>query len=66
MSKDPVCGMEVNPEEAAGTVEYKGETYYFCAPGCKNAFEKNPEQFLSSADADSHDHEHGHQGHHHH
>ncbi len=63
MIKDPVCGMEVKPSEAAGTVEYNGETYYFCAPGCKKAFEKDPEQFLSSSD-DSHDaHEHGH--HHH-
>jgi len=63
MAKDPVCGMEVKPEESAGTVEYNGETYYFCAPGCKGAFEKNPEQFLSPAD-DSHDHSQP--GHHHH
>ncbi|RME58905.1 YHS domain-containing protein, partial [Candidatus Parcubacteria bacterium] len=28
MAKDPVCGMEVNPDSAAGSVTYKGETYY--------------------------------------
>lgn len=45
MAKDPVCGMEVKEAGAAKTV-YKGKTYYFCAPTCKWAFEKNPEQFL--------------------
>lgn len=45
MAKDPVCGMEVNPEEAAAEAEHGGKTYYFCAPGCKNKFEKNPEDY---------------------
>ncbi len=45
MEKDPVCGMDVDPENAAAQVEYKGKTYYFCAPGCKNAFEKEPEKY---------------------
>lgn len=44
---DPVCGMKVNPKKAAATSEYKGETYYFCAVGCKEAFDKEPEKFLS-------------------
>ena len=39
---DPVCGMTVNPETAAGQTEYQGKTYYFCSPGCKVAFEKEP------------------------
>jgi len=26
--------------------EYKGETYYFCSPGCKKAFEENPEEYI--------------------
>ncbi len=65
MAKDPVCGMEVKPSEAAGTVEYNSETYYFCAPGCKNAFEKNPEQFLTSDDASHDAHNHEQHGHHH-
>ena len=46
MAKDPVCGMEVDPKEAAGKSEYKGETYYFCGPGCKRDFDKSPEKFL--------------------
>jgi len=52
MSKDPVCGMNVNPRNAAGKSEYKGQTYYFCCPGCKASFDKDPEKYLSS------DHEH--------
>ncbi len=45
--KDPVCGMSVTPESAAGKVEYKGTTYYFCSPGCKRSFEKEPEKYLA-------------------
>jgi Cu+-exporting ATPase len=28
---DPVCGMDIDPATAAGTSEYKGQTYYFCS-----------------------------------
>ena len=52
---DPVCHMEVDTETAEWTSEYKGQTYYFCAPGCKASFEKDPEKYLS----DDHDHAHG-------
>jgi YHS domain-containing protein len=45
--KDPVCGMDVTPETAAGKVEYKGKTYYFCSPGCRRSFEKEPEKYLA-------------------
>ena len=56
METDPVCGMKVDPKSAAATHEYEGKTYYFCAPGCKAAFAKDPEKYLG--------HEHG--GHEHH
>jgi len=46
MAKDLVCGMEVDEEEAPAKTEYKGQTYYFCAPGCKVAFERDPEKYL--------------------
>jgi YHS domain-containing protein len=44
-AKDPICGMTVDTAEAkaAGrTSTYEGRTYYFCAPGCKEAFDKDP------------------------
>lgn len=45
MAKDPVCGMEVDESTELKT-EYKDKTYCFCAPGCKAAFEENPEKYL--------------------
>lgn len=46
MAKDPVCGMEVDPSTAQQKTEYQGQTYYFCAPGCKRAFESEPRKYL--------------------
>ena len=48
-AKDPVCGMEVDVEKAAGISVYSGQAYYFCAPGCKQAFDANPEKYLRAA-----------------
>ncbi|MBW7883018.1 MAG: YHS domain-containing protein [Caldilineaceae bacterium] len=47
--KDPVCGMMVDTETTQLKSEYKGKTYYFCAPGCKTAFDKRPEAYLTSS-----------------
>jgi Cu+-exporting ATPase len=44
--RDPVCGMDIDPATAAGKSDYKGQTYYFCATGCKIDFEKDPEKYL--------------------
>ena len=46
MAKDPVCGMDVEESRSSGTAEYKGKTYFFCAPGCKKAFEHNPARYV--------------------
>ena len=48
---DPVCGMTVDPKTAAGSFEYKGTTYYFCATHCLHRFQKDPESFLSRTPA---------------
>ncbi len=53
MTKDPVCGMEVNPKSATNKSEYKGQTYYFCSSGCKASFDKDPEKY-AGAHAQSH------------
>ena len=44
---DPVCDMTVDTETAKFTTQYQGETIYFCAPGCKKAFEQNPSSYLA-------------------
>ncbi|MBI2832429.1 MAG: YHS domain-containing protein [Chloroflexi bacterium] len=44
--KDLVCGMDVDPATAPAKSEYKGKTYYFCAPGCKKTFDANPAKYV--------------------
>lgn len=47
MVKDPVCGMMIDEKTAAGKSDYQGQTYYFCAPGCKTRFDENPKKYLN-------------------
>jgi len=48
---DPVCGMTVNIATAHYMSEYEGRLYYFCAAGCKLAFDKAPHTYLQPTDA---------------
>ena len=48
---DPVCGMTVDPEHAAGTSKLDGTTYYFCNPSCKKRFDADPAAFLAEVPA---------------
>jgi len=48
---DPVCGMSVDISTARFSADYEGQTYYFCAPGCKRAFEADPKRYLAPSDA---------------
>lgn len=66
---DPICKMDVDTgNPPGGQSEHEGTTYYFCAPGCKVAFDKEPEKYLAEAATNSdehsghdhHDHGHGH------
>jgi len=43
---DPVCGMTIDPSRAAGTSTFRGETYFFCSPRCKEKFDAEPEKYL--------------------
>ncbi|MFZ5493526.1 MAG: heavy metal translocating P-type ATPase [Pseudomonadota bacterium] len=52
MAKDPVCGMQVDEERAAGRAEHDGHTYYFCSTGCLGKFRANPAAYVG-ADADT-------------
>jgi phosphatidylglycerol:prolipoprotein diacylglycerol transferase len=45
MAKDPVCGMDVEEQKAAGTSQYGGRSYFFCSKSCKEKFDRNPEQY---------------------
>lgn len=46
--KDPVCGMEVDLDRAAGQAEYQGRTYYFCAKACRDAFVAAPATYVGT------------------
>ena len=43
--RDPVCGMRVEPEKAAGHSSHNGEEYYFCSKHCKEKFDTAPESY---------------------
>ena len=54
--KDPVCGMMVDLEGAAGKLEHGGKTYYFCSKGCAERFSREPEKFLAAPERAGMDH----------
>ena len=67
---DPICQMDVDTDNPpGGQSEHNDRIYYFCAPGCKVAFDKEPEKYMSEAHGEYEDHEghdHGdHEGHDH-
>ena len=45
MERDPVCGMLVDPKEAAGERRFEGMTYYFCSPACLAKFDHAPQRY---------------------
>jgi YHS domain-containing protein len=47
VATDPVCKMQVEESKAAATSEYKGQKYYFCAVGCKKAFDRDPAKYIA-------------------
>ena len=49
--KDVVCGMEIDPDTAAGKSDYQGTTYYFCTQACKTTFDKDPAKYAGKKEA---------------
>jgi Cu+-exporting ATPase len=47
MEVDPVCGMRIDSEEAAGTIQHGGKTYYFCSQTCYDAFKADPTSYIT-------------------
>ncbi|MEM3452892.1 MAG: copper-translocating P-type ATPase [Candidatus Hadarchaeum sp.] len=61
MVKDPVCGMELRPEEAFSRIEQNGHIVYFCSQICEEKFRQNPARYLPSVEnpeAAEHKHHH--------
>jgi len=51
---DPVCGMSVEPAKAAGSHDYLGKKYFFCAKHCVAAFKTDPAKYTGKAEKASH------------
>lgn len=44
---DPVCGMDIEEQDAAGSVEHNGTLHYFCSKSCLAKFQTDPERYLN-------------------
>jgi len=53
--RDPVCGMWIEPEDAADETLYNNKIFYFCAPGCKITFLEEPGKFLTDGSSGSYE-----------
>ncbi|GLQ57853.1 hypothetical protein GCM10010862_51120 [Devosia nitrariae] len=51
VTKDPVCGMTVNPDTAEHKATYRGTTYHFCSQACRDKFMADPDRYLESTAA---------------
>ena len=45
-----MCGMTIGEAEAAATSRHNGQTIYFCAVGCKEKFDANPQKYSNRGD----------------
>jgi len=48
MDTDPVCGMSLEREKSPASAEFDGQTYFFCAPGCRDDFLSDPAHYVQS------------------
>ena len=51
---DPVCGMRLEPSQAAAQSTYRGQTYYFCSPEDKRKFDEAPQKYSRQAPQTEH------------
>ncbi len=49
--KDPVCGMEIDPQTAYATREHMGHTYYFDSATCVEQFDADPHKYALAGSA---------------
>ena len=49
MTKDPVCGMNVDENNSQYQSQYGGKKFNFCSEQCKKEFDKQPEKYARSA-----------------
>jgi YHS domain-containing protein len=49
MTKDPVCGMNVDENNSQYQSQYGGKKYNFCSEQRRKKFDQQPEQYARSA-----------------
>src|SRR6266540_529324 len=47
--RDPVCGMNIEPQSAFAKREHMGQTFYFCSQSCVDQFDKDPNRFMMTS-----------------
>ncbi len=49
ITRDPVCGMTVDPDARKPQAKHKGHTYHFCSDRCRDKFKADPERYMSES-----------------
>jgi len=50
VTRDPVCGMVVDPAAGTRTHEHDGHRYHFCSERCHTKFAASPDEYISATD----------------
>ncbi|PCD75523.1 heavy metal translocating P-type ATPase [Pseudothioclava arenosa] len=50
VTRDPVCGMLVDPNAGKPSQEHAGHRYHFCSQGCHDKFVAAPDEYLEAKD----------------
>ncbi len=50
VTRDPVCGMTVDPNAGKPSLVHEGHSYHFCCDGCRTKFEAAPQDYLTAKD----------------
>ncbi|MBB3914756.1 heavy metal translocating P-type ATPase [Rhizobium fabae] len=50
VTRDPVCGMTVEPQAGKPSLDHAGRTYHFCSEGCRTKFAAAPQDYTTAKD----------------
>ena len=50
VTRDPVCGMTVDPDAGKPRAEHDGHSFHFCSEGCRSKFVADPEAYRTAKD----------------
>ncbi|SEJ27312.1 Cu+-exporting ATPase [Pseudooceanicola nitratireducens] len=50
VTRDPVCGMTVDPDAGKPSLTHEGHVYHFCCDGCRTKFQADPEAYRTAKD----------------